>query len=122
MHRKVVKRDSVEWERASCKGLETDFFYLARTDLLTEGLTYNQLRTICFSCPIQNQCLEVGTAFEPYGFWGGLSEDERRHIYAGNFDTRIITWLRRDLKQLGIGISSLVKVVLSVERDFTFNK
>ena len=68
------------------------------------------------------QCLEVGTAFERYGFWGGLSEDERRHIYAGRFDTQIIRWLRRDLALLNRRISEFIPTVLSVERDFTFNK
>lgn len=122
MLREVVNRNKVEWERASCKGLDTDLFYTARTDLLIEGLTYNHLRRMCFDCPIQKDCLKVGTAFEHYGFWGGLAEDERKHIYAGKFDSRVIAWLRRDLKYLGVGISSLVQTVLSVERDFTFNK
>lgn len=122
MFRQVVNRDKVEWERASCKGLDTNMFYLARTDLLTEGLTYNHLRRICFNCPIQRECLQVGTSYEPYGFWGGLSEDERRHIYAGKLDTRVITWLKRDLKQISTSISPLVQTVLGVERDFTFNK
>lgn len=122
MCREVINRDKVEWERASCKGLDTDLFYTARTDLLAEGLNYNHLRRMCFNCPIQIECLKVGASYEPYGFWGGLSEDERRHIYAGKFDTRVVGWLRRDLAQIGMRISSLVQTVLSVERDFTFNK
>jgi WhiB family redox-sensing transcriptional regulator len=122
MPREVANRDKVDWERASCRGLDTEMFYTARTDLLVEGLTYNHLRRICFSCPIQRQCLQVGTAYEPYGFWGGLSEDERRHIYAGKLDTRVIMWLRRDLKAINEVISPLIQAVLSVERDFTFNK
>lgn len=122
MSREIVNRDKVEWERASCRGLDTDLFYTARTDLLAEGLTYNHLRRMCFQCPIQVDCLKVGTAFEPYGFWGGLSEDERRHIYAGKVDSRVIGWLQRDLKEIKSSISTLIKTVLSVERDFTFNK
>lgn len=122
MYREVINRDKVDWTRASCRGLDTDMFYTARTDLLVEGLTYNHLRRICFSCPIQNDCLKVGTAYEPYGFWGGLAEDERRHIYAGKLDSKVIMWLRRDLKALSESIFPFVQTVLSVERDFTFNK
>lgn len=122
MLRKVVNRNKVEWGRASCRGLETDLFYTPRTELLIEGLNYNHLRRMCFDCPIQLECLQTATAFEPYGFWGGLSEDERRHIYAGKLDTRVMGWLRRDLKLLNISLSRLVQIVLSVERDFTFNK
>lgn len=122
MLREVVDRNAIEWERASCRGLDTDLFYTHRTDLLNEGLTYNHLRRMCFECPIQKECLKIGTSYEAYGFWGGLSEDERRHIYAGKLDSRVIGWLLRDLKQLNVGISELIKTVLSVERDFTFNK
>lgn len=122
MHREVVDRNKIEWARASCRGLDTDLFYVPRTDLLLEGLTYNHLRRMCFACPIQKDCLKAATSYEQYGFWGGLSEDERRFIYAGKFDSRVIGWLRNDLKQLGVGISSLVQTVLSVDRDFTFNK
>ena len=122
MPREIVNRDKVDWERASCKGLDTDMFYTARTDLLVEGLTYNHLRRICFACPIQNECLKVGAAFEPYGFWGGLAEDERRHIYAGKVDSKVIGWLQRDLQQIQASLSTLAMTVLSVERDFTFNK
>jgi len=122
MYREVVNRSKIEWERASCHGLETDLFFTPRSELLAEGLNYNHLRRMCFDCPIQKECLQAATAFEPYGFWGGLSEDERRHIYAGKLDTRVMGWLRRDLKALNKGLSELVQTVLSVERDFTFNK
>lgn len=122
MQREIIDREAVEWERASCKGLDTELFYTSRTELLIEGLTFNHLRRMCFRCPIQEACLKVGTAFEPYGFWGGLSEDERRHIYAGLTESRVLTWLQRDLKEIRESLSYLATVVLSVERDFAFNK
>jgi hypothetical protein len=122
MPREIVNRDNVDWTRASCRGLDTDLFYTARTDLLIEGLNYNHLRRMCFECPIQKDCLKVGTAYERYGFWGGLSEDERMHIYAGKVDTKVIGWLQRDLMQIQVSIAPLAQTVLSVERDFTFNK
>ena len=41
-------------------------------------------KAVCASCPVLAQCrahaLEVR---EPYGVWGGLTEDEREAIYAG---------------------------------------
>lgn len=122
MSREIINRKKVEWQRASCLGLETDLLYAARTELVLEGLTYNHLRRICFSCPIQKECLQVGTAYEQYGFWGGLSEDERRHIYAGKFDTQVMAGLRRDLEMLGKQLGTLTAIVRSVQRDFTFNK
>lgn len=35
-------------------------------------------KRICSSCPVVQQCLEHSlTVEEPYGVWGGLSEEER---------------------------------------------
>jgi WhiB family transcriptional regulator, redox-sensing transcriptional regulator len=116
MHGQIKRRD-VEWERASCRGLDTNLFYLMRTDLLEEGLGYNNLRRICFECPIMKECLQIGTSLERYGFWGGLSEEERTAIYE-NRDGKIMHRLRRDLQMLGIRYQPLADIVLSVKRVF----
>jgi WhiB family redox-sensing transcriptional regulator len=35
-------------------------------------------KAVCASCPVIQQCREHALAVqEPYGIWGGLSEDER---------------------------------------------
>jgi WhiB family transcriptional regulator, redox-sensing transcriptional regulator len=40
-------------------------------------------KTICATCPVMRQCREHAlTVREPYGVWGGLSEDDRRAVYA----------------------------------------
>lgn len=116
MHGQIKRRD-VEWERASCRGLDTDMFYLMRTDLLVDGLTYNHLRRICFECPIQKECLQIGTSLERYGFWGGLADEERTAIYE-NRDGKILYRLKRDLKLLSIDYKYLQNIVLSVKRVF----
>ncbi len=42
-------------------------------------------KAICASCPVRIQCAEHSLAVrEPYGVWGGLSEDDREAIYRGN--------------------------------------
>ena len=116
MHGQIKRRD-VEWERASCRGLDTHLFYMMRTDLLEEGLGYNNLRRICFECPIMKECLQIGTSLERYGFWGGLSEEERTAIYE-NREGKIIYRLKRDLQMLGIRYQPLADIVLSVKRVF----
>lgn len=116
MHGQIKRRD-VEWERASCRGLDTNLFYLMRTDLLEEGLGYNNLRRICFECPIMKECLQIGTSLERYGFWGGLSEEERTAIYE-NREGKIIYRLKRDLQILGIRYQPIADIVLSVKRVF----
>jgi WhiB family redox-sensing transcriptional regulator len=39
-------------------------------------------KAICCDCPVRVQCASHSLAVrEPYGVWGGLSEDEREAIY-----------------------------------------
>ena len=116
MHGQIKRRD-VEWERGSCRGLDTELFYKMRTELLEDGLGYNNLRRICFECPIMKECLQIGTSLERYGFWGGLSEEERTAIYE-NREGKIIYRLKRDLQMLGIRYQPLADIVLSVKRVF----
>jgi len=112
-----ITRKQVEWERASCQGIDTDWFFLMRTDLLPIGLTYNNLRRICFSCPIQKECLQIGTSLERYGFWGGLAEEERTAIYENRIG-KILIRLKKDLETMDIKYSELRDIVLSVKRVF----
>ena len=40
-------------------------------------------KSICASCPVLQQCRDHALQVqEPYGIWGGLSEDDRLAIYA----------------------------------------
>ena len=39
-------------------------------------------KSVCARCPVVAQCAAHAlTVREPYGVWGGLSEDEREAIY-----------------------------------------
>jgi WhiB family transcriptional regulator, redox-sensing transcriptional regulator len=41
-------------------------------------------RQVCSTCPVLQQCRSHAlTVREPYGVWGGLTEDDREAIYAG---------------------------------------
>lgn len=41
-------------------------------------------KAICATCPVIQQCREHALRVrEPYGVWGGLSEDDRAAIYSG---------------------------------------
>jgi hypothetical protein len=40
-------------------------------------------KAICAECPVRQRCFEGALARrEPYGVWGGLTEDDREAIYA----------------------------------------
>jgi WhiB family redox-sensing transcriptional regulator len=45
-------------------------------------------KMICAGCPVRVECADYAVrAREPYGVWGGLSEEDREQIYA-RLDTR----------------------------------
>ncbi|MHB8671966.1 MAG: WhiB family transcriptional regulator [Acidimicrobiales bacterium] len=62
---------------AACRGVETERFYpSAEASEAIEGA-----RKVCDGCPVRPACLEYALeAREPYGVWGGLTEDERRSL------------------------------------------
>ncbi len=40
-------------------------------------------KAVCASCPVMDLCREHALAVrEPYGVWGGMSEDDREEIYS----------------------------------------
>jgi hypothetical protein len=116
MQGKVVKRHEVDWSRANCRGLATDFFYLEEEFLLKKELSISQIRKVCFACPIWRDCLEVGFAEERWGMWGGVTSYERNEIIRGNTELRINS-LRRDLEEVGVPFEEIIEASL-VEKDY----
>ncbi len=46
-------------------------------------------KAVCAGCPVLEACRSHALAVrEPYGVWGGLSEDDREAIYAGRAPRR----------------------------------
>jgi len=115
-----INRKNVEWEKASCRGLDTELFYTPMAELIEQGMSYRTLRRICFYCPIWKECLQVATQEEAYGFWGGLSEEERRHLYNGS-RPRSMKQLNMDLKICNVNIQNVIRVVKSVKRNFAYS-
>lgn len=77
--------DFWDWQLDSaCRGLDSEFFYHpdgergpARENRIARA------KAICAACPVVNACREYSIKTrEPYGIWGGLSEDERFAIIA----------------------------------------
>jgi WhiB family redox-sensing transcriptional regulator len=69
-----------EWQLgAACQGMDSSLFFHPanerNSDLNNRIATAKQ---ICRQCPTVDDCLDHALrAREPYGIWGGLSEDER---------------------------------------------
>ena len=87
--------DTDEWQlHAACRGMDNDTFFhppderiKARADRIAAA------KTICRHCPAIKACREHALSVrEPYGIWGGLSEEkraERLGLYSLRYPARI---------------------------------
>jgi hypothetical protein len=70
----------VDWDRAACKNLPTDFFYKIEDRGVSKLIDVDVFRFTCAPCPIWRQCLGYATHHENYGVWGGMTSEERLAI------------------------------------------
>lgn len=72
--------ENMQWQdQAACKGLDTDLFFHPDGE---RGASRREraaaAKAVCLSCPVLKQCRSYALrAGEPYGVWGGMSEEER---------------------------------------------
>ena len=76
--------DLWDWQLdAACRGEDSDLFFHPegeRGDV--REARQKAAKAICAGCPVLAECRAHALAVrEPYGIWGGLSEDERAAIY-----------------------------------------
>lgn len=77
----------VQWfwqEHGSCREADPTLFFHPQNE---RGSSRNRrdrtAKRICAGCPVRMECADYAVrAREPYGVWGGLSEEEREQIYA----------------------------------------
>ena len=75
--------DFWDWQmQAACRGLDSGMFFHPEGERGgTRRRRDEAAKAICARCPVLEQCREHALAVqEPYGVWGGLSEDERATI------------------------------------------
>lgn len=78
--------DFWDWQMdAACRGMDSEFFFHPDGERGPSRAAREEMaKRVCFSCPVRLQCAEHALKVrEPYGVWGGLTEDEREEIYAG---------------------------------------
>ena len=76
-----------EWqESAACRELPTEmFFYTDGERGPRRKNRENAAKAICASCPVLQACRKQAlTLAEPYGIWGGLTEEDRQAILSCN--------------------------------------
>jgi WhiB family transcriptional regulator, redox-sensing transcriptional regulator len=83
--------DLWEWQlQSACRAADPDLFFHPEGE---RGPSRTKRETaakqVCASCPVLRECrLHALSVREPYGVWGGLSEDDREALYA--FPGRIL--------------------------------
>ncbi|MEZ0449412.1 WhiB family transcriptional regulator [Cellulomonas sp. ICMP 17802] len=77
--------DLWEWQfDGACRDEDQDLFFHPEGERgSARRRRAEAAKAICATCPVIKQCLEQSLAVrEPYGVWGGLSEDERAAVLA----------------------------------------
>ena len=72
--------DHWDWQAAAaCRGMDSDdFFHPPKERARGRRRRVAAARAVCQGCPVIRECLAHALAApEPYGIWGGLSEEER---------------------------------------------
>jgi len=59
-----------------CSEIDPEMFFIEQAETLMQALPF--LRQLCHGCPILDECREHAVLHEEYGFWGGLTVEERR--------------------------------------------
>jgi len=77
--------DHWEWQyQGACRDLPPEMFFHPDGERGPRRRNReNAAKAVCASCPVMAACRAQALAVqEPYGIWGGLSEDERAAIIA----------------------------------------
>lgn len=73
--------DEWDWQlHGSCRGMDSSFFFHPDGERgPRREHRASEAKKVCAACPVIEPCRRHALATrEPYGVWGGLTEDERR--------------------------------------------
>lgn len=85
--------DLWDWQLlAACRGVDSSLFFHPEGERgAARSARENSAKEVCMRCPVRAECAAHALAVrEPYGVWGGLTEDEREELM-GRARTRLIT-------------------------------
>jgi WhiB family redox-sensing transcriptional regulator len=76
--------DLWDWQLlGACRGNDPESFFHPEGERGSSRVQRDlAAKAVCATCPVLRQCADHAlTVREPYGVWGGMSEDEREAIY-----------------------------------------
>jgi len=77
--------DFWDWQlRGSCRGTDSDLFFHPEGERGQARTSREEAaKEVCLHCPVCKLCQEHALrVHEPYGVWGGMTEEEREEYYA----------------------------------------
>ena len=80
-----------DWQlRGACRGLDVDVFFHPENERGEQRKQRDaDALQVCAGCPVAGACREYALrAREPYGVWGGLTEEARRDMVSGEEEHR----------------------------------
>ena len=71
-------------DHGACKTADPTLFFHPQNERGTSRMKRDRAaKVVCAGCTVRLECADYAVrAREPYGVWGGLSEEEREQIYA----------------------------------------
>ena len=100
----------VDWGRAACKDLPTNFFYKIEDRGVSKVMDIDVFRFTCAPCPIWRQCLGYATNQEQYGVWGGMTNEERQSLLR-NGRSPVREKVFKDFERYGITKQMIMQAV-----------
>lgn len=73
-----------EWqEHGACRDADTALFFHPQNERGLSRIRRDRAaKSVCARCDVRSECADYAIrAREPYGVWGGLTEEERERIY-----------------------------------------
>lgn len=77
----VPRIENWDWQHSgACRDLDTEIFFHPEGERgATRKRRAAEAKRICALCPVRSTCAEHALMVrEPYGIWGGMTEEERR--------------------------------------------
>jgi len=98
----------IDYDRALCAGMDTNLFFMDEDKLYEKKTNTLKVRSVCFRCPIQQECMEYGFKYERYGMFGGVTSDERDLLRKRQWNNPKMERFLKDLATLGRSINSIL--------------
>ncbi|WP_420035155.1 WhiB family transcriptional regulator [Streptomyces sp. cg28] len=85
--------DLWDWQLlAACRGVDSSLFFHPEGERgAARSARETSAKEVCMRCPVRAECAAHALQVrEPYGVWGGLTEDEREELM-GRARNRLVT-------------------------------